>query len=193
MHKRFDGVIHPSLIFLLSSFLAQGITLSIEYPLDLIKWRLQTRNKRYKYKGIYDALWKEITQNGFMSLYKGAIPFTATHIIGTCIQFTVYESIIKHFKDQNLLKFQEKEAFYVVFASISAGMAWSLICNGPEALVALKQAEPEHKIHHLILKERASLLTRGLGINMYYQSLHSAMFFLTVTYVGKIFNVELED
>ena len=173
--------------------MAQGITIVAEYPLDLIKCRLQTRNKRYKYKGVYDAFKKEISQNGIMSLYKGAVPFIATHILSVCIQFTVYESAIKYFKDKNIEVFVEKEIFYVLFSSILAGMAWSFIWNGPEALVALKQAEPEHKIHHLILKERASLLTRGLGINMYYQSLHSAMFFLTVTYVGKIFNVELED
>lgn len=94
-----------------------------EYPLDLIKCRLQTRNKRYKYKGIYDAFKKEITQNGFMSLYKGAVPFIATHILNICIQFTVYESVIKHFKDKDINDFFEREIFYVLFASILAGIA----------------------------------------------------------------------
>jgi len=192
LHSSFDGVVHPSLIYLAAAFTAQTITLGVYYPFDLIKIRLQTSNKRYKYRSIPEAFRREVRQNGIGSLYRGAVPYIMTSIVSTCIWFTIYESVIKNFKENDSQLYQQKEPMYVIIASVLSGSVASFLCNGPEALVALKQAHPEQTMMQLMKQEKFRLLRKGLGINMYYHSIHSAMFFLTVTYVGKIFNVEVE-
>ena len=163
------------------------------YPFDLIKCRIQTKNSRYQYKNLIHAFSTEIKKNGILGLYAGAPPSMMSSTLGTSVQFTVYESVIKYIKDNNSKKFEEKEALWVVFASILSGIASSLICNAPEALVVLKQTEPESKLINFIRRERFRLFTKGLGVNMYYQSTYAAILFLTVTYISKIFNVQLED
>jgi hypothetical protein len=61
-----------------ASFMAELLTLFFYYPYDLLKARLQTRNFIYKYKNLPHAFMKEINESGFLSLYKGGLPFLIT-------------------------------------------------------------------------------------------------------------------
>jgi hypothetical protein len=109
------------------------------------------------------------------------------------LQFTVYESYIKYVKEHYLSSWQKREIAHVVSASFLAGAVGSSVTNGLEVLVVTKQTKPETNLWKIIEKEKFGLLTKGLGARVYYQSIQSIMFFSTVTYVGKLFNVELED
>ena len=55
--------------FLLASFAAEMLTLSVKYPYDLIKCRLQSVNYLFKYQNIPHAIKKEVRSNGFTALY----------------------------------------------------------------------------------------------------------------------------
>lgn len=48
-------------------------------------------------------------------------------------------------------------------------------------------------IMDLVRKERFGLLTKGLLVRVYYNSMQSIVFFNLVMYIGKIYNVELSD
>ena len=65
--------------FLLASFFAEIITLSVQYPYDLIKCRLQSVNYLFKYQNIPHAVRTEIKTNGIGALYEGALPFLTTY------------------------------------------------------------------------------------------------------------------
>jgi hypothetical protein len=87
-----------SLLCLTSAFLAESFTLLLYYPYDTIKWRLQTSNRVYEYKSLVHAFQKEITENGFFSLYKGGTLFLVMFSAWISIQFTIYETYIRFMK-----------------------------------------------------------------------------------------------
>lgn len=139
------------------------------------------------------AFSKEIKENGFFSLYRGGLPYLSMFTTMISIQFTVYESYIKFMKDRDLESFQKKQPMHIVSASFLAGVIGSAATNGFEVLVVTKQTKPETKILDIIKKDKFNLLIKGLGARVYSHSLHSILFFSTVTYIGKLFNVELEE
>jgi len=65
--------------FMLASFTAELLTLSVQYPYDLIKCRLQSVNYIFKYQNLPHAFRKEIRNNGVKALYEGALPFLLTY------------------------------------------------------------------------------------------------------------------
>lgn len=193
LHTLFDGRVHVSFVFLAASFLAESLTLLLYYPYDLIKSRLQTSNRIFQYKSLLHAFQKEIKENGVFSLYRGASPFLIMFATTISLQFTVYESYIKFIKDRYHEHFYKREIFHIIAASFLAGAIGSGVTNGLEVLVVTKQTNPNADLLAIIKKEKFGLLTKGLGARVYYQSIQSIVFFSTVTYVGKLFNVELED
>jgi len=74
-----------------------------------------------------------------------------------------------------------------------AGVVGSALTNGFEVLLVTSQTQPNVKLMDIVRKEKFGLLTKGLGARVYGHSLQSVVFFSTVTYVGRLFNVELED
>lgn len=192
-HKIFGDRMHSSLIFLTASFIAETFTLGLYYPYDLIKSRLQTSNRIFQYKSLLHAFQKEIKENGLFSLYKGGTPFLIMFATTISLQFTVYESYIKYIKDRHMESWVKRELSHIVLASFLAGAIGSGVTNGLEVLVVTKQTKPEANLLKIVKKEKFGLLTKGLGARVYYQSIQSIVFFSTVTYVGKLFNVELED
>ena len=63
-----DGI-EMAVCYMLASFAAETLTLSIQYPYDLIKCRLQSVNYIFKYQNLPHAFKKEIKYNGLRSLY----------------------------------------------------------------------------------------------------------------------------
>lgn len=130
-----------------------------------------------------------------MSLYQGAFPFLITYCVCVSIQFTIYETIVSHYK----LKYRtpeeyEKHEFKVnMLASVLGGAIGSGLTNCFDVLTINKQTNPDINLIELIKKERSKLLTKGLFARVYYNSMQSIVFFNLVLYIGKIYNVELSD
>ena len=76
---KFENKVDVGWLCLLSSFCAELITLTIKYPFDLVKCRLQSVNNIFKYKNLTHAFRKEIKNNGIRSLYEGCVPFLLTY------------------------------------------------------------------------------------------------------------------
>jgi len=110
MYQNFGQKLHSSLIFLTSAFMAECVTLMIYYPYDLVKSRLQTSNRVFGYKSLLHAFQKEISTNGFLSLYKGGSAYLMMFATMISVQFSIYESIIKHIKQKHLEYFKRREA-----------------------------------------------------------------------------------
>lgn len=193
LHRELDQKVHSSVIYLLASFIAESITILVYYPYDLIKSRLQTSNRRYGYRSLIHAFQKEITENGIRSLYKGSSPFLLMYSTMISVQFMVYESYIKFIKDRSVDNFYKNELLHIVTASFLSGAIGSALTNGLEVVVVTKQTEPEKRVMNIVKEQKFNLLTKGLGARVYYQSIQSIVFFSTVTYVSRLFNVELED
>ena len=75
----FDGTVDLAFCYLLAAFTTEVLTLCVKYPYDLIKCRLQSVNYIFTYQNLPHAFHKEVTTNGVMSLYRGAMPFLATY------------------------------------------------------------------------------------------------------------------
>jgi hypothetical protein len=78
-----------------ASFCAELITLTVQYPFDTIKCRLQSVNNTFKYKNLLHAFKTEIFNNGPRSLYVGMTPFVGTYCTYVALQFSIYEKIIE--------------------------------------------------------------------------------------------------
>ncbi len=184
---------HSSLIFLTASFVAETFTLLLYYPYDLIKSRLQTSNRVFQYKSLLHAFQKEVKENGVLSLYRGGAPFLIMFATTISLQFTVYESYIKYVKEKYMESWMNREVLHIINASFLAGAIGSGVTNWLEVLVVTKQTKPDANLMEIVKREKFGLLTKGLGARVYYQSIQSIFFFSTVTYAGRLFNVELED
>jgi len=78
LRNYFDGSVDLAICYLIASCATEIITLSVKYPYDLIKCRLQSAHQKFKYRNLPDAFTKEITKNSFMSLYRGSGIFLLT-------------------------------------------------------------------------------------------------------------------
>lgn len=57
----FDGTVDLGVCYLLASFTTEVLTLSVKYPYDLFKCRLQSVNYIFKYQSLPHAFRKEIS------------------------------------------------------------------------------------------------------------------------------------
>lgn len=105
INEKYGKEVNPALVFFLASFVSECLTILVHFPYDLVKCRLQSKNYIFKYKNLPHAFQKEIMNNGILSLYTGAFPFLLTYASFVCIQFTLYEYIMGHYKK----KLGEKE------------------------------------------------------------------------------------
>tara|TARA_B100001094_G_C18175480_1_gene797638 strand:- start:1437 stop:2234 length:798 start_codon:yes stop_codon:yes gene_type:complete len=82
--------------YLLAGGLSGMSALSITYPSDLIRRRLQLQNMSSdipKYTGIYDVITKIIKKNGIRGLYNGLLPAYCKIFPTIAIQFYVIEQL----------------------------------------------------------------------------------------------------
>mmetsp|Transcript_15708 Transcript_15708/g.24118 ORF Transcript_15708/g.24118 Transcript_15708/m.24118 type:complete len:132 (+) Transcript_15708:353-748(+) len=49
LHEMYGVDINPTIVFIIASIMAESLTLSVHFPYDLIKCRLQAKNNIYKY------------------------------------------------------------------------------------------------------------------------------------------------
>lgn len=193
IYSVFGEKIHPSIVFLTSAFWAQTLSLSLYYPFNLIKCRLQTSNSTYEYKSIVHAFQTEYKRHGIRSLYKGWSYFWFMISWAMSIQFMIYESYLMHIKKYYLESYTKYELMHVIFGSFCAGAVAHALTNGLEVIVVTKQWIPDITTREIIQNEKFNLLTKGLGARVWYQSTQAVAFFSTITYVGKLFNVQFED
>ena len=189
----FENRIHPSFIFLASAFIAETFALTLYYPYNLFKWRLQTSNRIYQYQNLVHAFQKEIKENGVLSLYKGWWPFLIMFSTTIAIQFTIYETYMRHIRDKYNSSYNNHGLFHIVWGSFLAGAIGHAVTNGLEVIVVSTQWVPDWSIKSIWEKERFGILTKGIGARVYYQSTQSIIFFITIAYVGKFFKVKIED
>jgi hypothetical protein len=78
-------------------------------------------------------------------------------------------------------------------ASFLAGAIGSALTNSCDVLTINKQTSPELNLWTMIKTEKMNLFTKGLFARVYYNSLHSVMFFNLILLIGKIYNVELSE
>ena len=96
------------LVFAIAGLTAEAVTISLKYPFDLIKCRLQSVNYIFKYQNLPHAFRKEITNNGVRALYDGVTPFMLTYTTFIALQFSIYERILKWNKDHKLKEDYER-------------------------------------------------------------------------------------
>ncbi|CAI2373878.1 unnamed protein product [Moneuplotes crassus] len=193
LFKLGDGQLSPCFVFLISAFSAQSLTLLFYYPYNLFKCRLQTSNETYRYRNLVHAFEKEITENGIKSLYKGCSPFLVMFSTTIAIQFAVYESYLRYVSRWYSGNYQKHELAHIINASFIAGAIGHAVTNGLEVITVTKQCVPETSIKSIIHKERFGLLTKGIGARVWYQSTQSIVFFSAVAYIGKLYNVSIEE
>ena len=79
------------------------------------------------------------------------------------------------------------------WAGFLGGVIGASTTNAFEAVTVAKQTNPSINILKLIKQEGSQLLTKGLLARVYYNGAQSIFFFNLVLYIGKLYNVELND
>lgn len=188
-----------TLVFFCASMVAELCTLTILYPFDTKKTRLQAMNSHYQYKNLIHAFRKEISTHGFFSIYRGGSPFTVMQTSVISIQFTTYESIIKWYKEKlTKEEFQKQEMKCTLIASVAAGGIASAVTNWMEVIVVHKQTRPSESVRKItqeVLSQEGlrTLMTKGIGARVGYYCMQSCLFFTCLNKIGKLYDVDLTD
>jgi hypothetical protein len=75
------------------------LALTVFYPFDMIKVRLQTSNHLFKYKGLKDAFTRIFYQDSTpFGLYIGLPMYMVTYISNFTLQLTLYEVLTARYK-----------------------------------------------------------------------------------------------
>ncbi len=74
-------------------------------------------------------------------------------------------------------------------------MIGSAVSNPIEVMAVCKQADPSITLRRIISETDSvtSLMTRGLGARVSYHSTQSVVVWLLIHYIGKAFNVDLNE
>ncbi|CAK9304877.1 unnamed protein product [Gordionus sp. m RMFG-2023] len=83
--------------YLTMAALSKIFAVNLTYPFQVIKFRLQDRNKDYG--GFRDAVVKIMKHEGILGFYKGWIPQILRVTPATCITFLVYENLIQYLSE----------------------------------------------------------------------------------------------
>ncbi len=78
MNEKFDTKFSPAIVSVVASTIGETVTLAVCFPFELVKARLMAKNHIFQYKSIPQAFNQEITKGGFLSLYKGCLPYLTT-------------------------------------------------------------------------------------------------------------------
>lgn len=73
------------MIYLVSSIVAEAITLCLYYPFEIIKVRIVAKNEQYGYKSLPDAFKKMYAQGGLKGMYTGSSHFLVNYVLSYSI------------------------------------------------------------------------------------------------------------
>ena len=190
----FDGKYDLGLCYLLASCVTETISLSVKYPYDLIKCRLQSVNYVFKYQDLPHAFRKEIRGNGVMSLYRGSMLFLATQATFTMLEIPIYERLMLFFKRKwGMEEFEKSELYANMISGLIAGVVAASLTNPLEALTVAKQTQPDLNVLQMVRQEGMSLMTRGLVPRVVYNGSQCFIFFNLMLYVGKQYRVQFNE
>lgn len=181
------------LYYFTASCIAEVFALTLYYPYDMIKVRLQTSNDKFHYNSLSDAFSKIIKKSSLTGLYRGSSIYIFTYMINYSMQMMIYEVAIEKAKKKNIIKFHQYEWEIIAFSSCLSGIVSAAVTNPLECLAVRKQTDPATSLLQTIKQEKFLLMKKGLGARMAFNSLQSMFFFMTVNALGKIFNVNLHD
>lgn len=188
-----EGRVH-TLAYLTSSLLGEFLFMTIYYPYDLIRTRMQTRLPGFEYNGPFDGC-KKIVSNkirNFRKLYVGATPSFVLNLSNQTIMFTVLESLREYFiKKYKLSSVNELSLYHYFFCSIAAGIVSGAATNIMEVVTIHKQVDPNFKFTSFIREQGVKALTQGLFARMTINVFHSVTLFFIVDEISKAFDVEL--
>lgn len=155
---------NPTLIFFASSIIAEMLTITVHFPYDLIKCRIQSKNYIFKYKNLPHAFKKEIKNNGFFSLYQGAFPFLLTYVSFVSLQFTIYESMMSLMKKRySAEKVKKNKMLFSLPCGLIAGCIAAAVTNPLECVTVNKQISSNFNVKEFIRTEGLmNICTKGI-------------------------------
>lgn len=202
-----------SSVFLMSagaSTFANFFAVSVYYPYDLIKTRMQIVGE-YKYKNIVDAIFKihneDTSTYRLQNFFKGYGLYSVLFISFVTLEFSIYETIMMYFsrkhsngailsenlqcEDSETLfeHHQSKKMIHILFASSMAGAIGGFLTNPLEYLTVNKQAHPHMKIKDM-LKQRSiyDIVMKGSLLRTVYYSTQSVLIFFLLEKCGAHLN-----
>ena len=181
---------------MVASIIAEGLSMLIYYPYEIVKVRIVAKNDQFAYKSIPDAFKKIIQQDGKLGIYKNFHFFWVNYVMSNTIQYVIYESYmdLKKRKWGNEV-FRKHENRYVIEAALIGGLFSGTLMNSFECVMYIRMAEQENSKNFIqIYKERGTqLITKGLGTRITMTCFYSLLQFNTLYYLGKAFNCDLLD
>lgn len=177
---------------LLAGMIAETTAIMVKFPFDLIKCRLQSVNFIFKYSNWTHGLGVEYRKNGVRGLYSGALPYMVTYTTFTALQFSIYEWILVESK-RRVENYAKWEFYLNMMAGCIGGGAAAAVTNGFEALTVQKQTQPDAQLMKLVQSQGLELMTKGLVPRVGYNACQSIVLFGLIKYIGKAYNVQLED
>jgi hypothetical protein len=133
-----------SLIYTVASIVAEGLSMIIYYPYEIIKVRYIAKNDIYQYRGITHGLASIFKQEGFIGLYRGYNFFLVNYVGSYSIQLVFYESYMDVKKRKwGLAEFHRNENRYVIEAALLGGAISGILMNSFECVMYLRMADME--------------------------------------------------
>lgn len=205
-------------VFIMSagaSTIANLIAISVYYPYDLVKTRMQIKGN-YNYRNIIDAFLKirkeKTSQYRIQNFFKGLGFYSLTFIGFTTIEFSVYETLMMYLARQNqelkgsgssgelahdshegLFEHQEdKKLAHIIIASAIAGAIGGLLTNPLEFVTVHKQANPGMNLKTILSKSSLyEVIFKGSLFRTTYYSAQAVMVFFLLEKLGVHLDCEL--
>lgn len=70
---------------MLSSIIAEAVSLTLYYPFEIVKVRMVAKNEQYGYKSIPDAFQKMFGSGGLKGMYAGSSHFLVNYVLSYSI------------------------------------------------------------------------------------------------------------
>ena len=182
--------------YFMSAITAEMAALTVYFPFELIKTRLQTSNNVYKYASLLDAF-RKIINTSFdprtwdpKALYSGSLPYFAMFTLYTTVQFSCYEEIMKLQKRNGN---GSSEYSHLFKASILSGAIASLASNWLEVLTVKKQINPNALILDIFKEERFRILVKGITPRLLFNMFQSVIIFTLLDRLCHSYGVEFDD
>lgn len=70
---------------MVSSIVAEAVTLALYYPYEIVKVRIVAKNDKYQYKSLPDAFQKMYAQGGIKGMYTGSSHFLINYVLSYSI------------------------------------------------------------------------------------------------------------
>jgi len=188
------------LAYVCSSLTGELLFMTIYYPFDLVRTRMQTRI--HNYKDLLDGFKQIITKKtstvnnvnyDIKKLYTGATPSFILNMTNQCLIFSIIESMREYFMRINkVTHVKDLGTFDYCMCSIAAGSISGAITNVLEVITIQKQINgSKFKFKEFIREHGYYSLRAGIFARMAINTAHTLALFLIVDEVGVYFGVEL--